>query len=138
MIDRETMLRTIEATYQARQRGDKAGVAGVLAADATYRLIGRSHLLGGMPVGPSNAEQAIGGLIDQFHFPEVRLINVLIDGQRAAVHLAVRVVAAGTTDEVETELLDLWTFDGKGEVTDITEFADTALVSAMLSGLQRG
>ncbi len=134
MIDRETIERTIHKAYDARQRGDHPGVVACLAPNATYRMIGTSHLLGGMPVGPIDAATAIGGLIDQFRFPQLRLAALLIDGNRAAVHVEMHAVATGSAKEAPSELLDLWTFDDDGRVTDITEFADTALIGHMLFG----
>ena len=131
MHDRVTMLQTIDAAYAARQKGDKESFAAFLAPGATFRLAGTSHLLGGMPVGPADARAAIGSLIDQFHFNEVRRIDGLVDGNRAAVRMAVRVAVAGG-GEVATELFDIWTFDAAGNVTDITQFADTAQIAALL------
>ena len=138
MLERHTIMQKIKAAYDARQRSDKVAMAAFFAPGATYRMVGKSHLLGGMAVGPVDAVAAIGGLIDQFAFPELRHIDLLIDGHRAAVHLAVRAIATASGEEVDTELLDLWTFDDAGQVTDITEFADTAQVSAMLPGARRG
>jgi ketosteroid isomerase-like protein len=132
MIDRDTIDRTIREAYAARQRGDHAGVVGFFAPNATYRMVGKSHLLGDMPMGPIDAAEAIAGLIDQFHFPHLDLAAVLIDGHRAAVHVEMHAVATGNARESASELLDLWTFDDDGKVTDITEFADTALISHML------
>ena len=132
MVDRATIERTIREAYDARQRGDHAGVVACFAPNATYRLVGKSHLLGEMPVGPIDAVAAIGGLIDQFHFPQLRLAALLIDGNRAAVHVEMHAVATGSRAESASELLDLWTFDDDGKVTDITEFADTALIGHML------
>jgi len=134
MIDRDTMERTIHQAYDARQRGDHAGVVACFAPNATYRMVGKSHLLGDMPLGPVDAVSAIGGLIDQFAFPQLNLAALLIDGNRAAVHVEMHAVATGSGRESASELLDLWTFDDEGKVTDITEFADTALIGHMLLG----
>lgn len=132
MIDRDTIERTIRQAYEARQRSDHAGLAGFFAPNATYRMAGKSHLLGGMPVGPVDAMTAIGGLIDQFTFPQLSLAAILIDGNRAAVHVEMHAVATRSAKESPSELLDIWTFDDDGKVTDITEFADTALIGHML------
>jgi ketosteroid isomerase-like protein len=137
MADRDVMLATIDAAYAARQRGEKDIVAGFFAPGATYRLVGTPHLLNDMPVGPLDAATAIEALIDQFHFLDVRRIGVQIDGDCAAVQLAIRVRTDGG-DDVESELLDLWTFGDDGKVTGIVEFGDTALMAALLSGKARG
>lgn len=136
MMDRESMLRTIDATYEARQKGEKDGVAAFLAPGATYRLIGTPHLLGGMSVGPDDARAAIGALIDRFEFTSVRRAAELVDGNRAAVIMEVSVATGDGT--VATEVFDIWTFNEAGQVTEIVQSADTAQIAALLAARGEG
>jgi len=124
-MDRTTMLQTIDDAYAARQRGDMAGILAVLSPGATYRMIGLS-------TEAEDAENAIGRLIDQFHFAELERLDAVIDGDRVAVHVRIK-TATGGGRYLESELLDLWRFGPDGKITEIVEFADTGLVTTMLA-----
>jgi ketosteroid isomerase-like protein len=124
-MDRATMLQTIDAAYAARQRGDLAKVLSFLAPGATFRMVGVSP-------GPEDAETAIGGLIDQFHFAELERLDALVDGDRVTARVRIS-AATGGGRYVESELLDIWRFDADGKVVELVEFADTGQIGVMLA-----
>lgn len=124
-MDRETKLQTIDAAYAARQRGDLAGIVAFLAPGATYRMVGVSE-------EPEDAAAAIGRLIDQFQFAEMKRSGAAIDGDVVAVHVQVK-ASTGGGRYVESELLHWWRFDDAGKIAAIVEFADTGLIGTMLA-----
>lgn len=124
-MDRATMLQTIDAAYAARQRGDLPEVLSFLSPGATFRMVGVS-------AEPEDAETAIGGLIDQFHFAEVERLDALVDGDRVAARIRIS-VAAGGGRYIESELLDIWRFGPDGKIVELVEFADTGQVGLMLA-----
>ena len=124
-MDRATMLQTIDAAYAARQRGDIAGIMAFLSPGATFRMSGVS-------AEPEDAETAIAGLIDQFHFAELERLDALVDGDRVAARVRIS-ASTGGGRHVESELLDLWRFGADGKIVELVEFADTGLVATMLA-----
>lgn len=129
MSDRETVRKLIEQAYAARDKGDIEGVMAAFHNDATFSLAGERKTLelAGTVEGHSSVRQAMGGFIAAFEFIKREVLNMIIEGDRAAVHsrVSIRVVAKGMT--VTTELVDLFKIKD-GKVLMLTEFADTALI----------
>lgn len=132
MLDHATILGIVDQAYGARQRGDKDALRSHFAPDAVYRMVGRSDLLGGLPVGPVDAAAAVGELIDLFRFHEMEQVRAIADGQTVMIHWKVK-TSTGGGDCFDTELCDIWTMDDDGQVISIEEFADTALIAHMLA-----
>jgi len=132
MPDREAILRTIDEGYARRAAGDKAGVAAVLAPDATFRVAGD---LSEMPWAPSydrGAMPAIETLMDNFHFHAIERIGEIVEADKAAIHWRVTLSYNGGP-QATTELYDFWTVRPDGKLGSLVQFADTALI-ARLSG----
>jgi ketosteroid isomerase-like protein len=125
VMDRATMLQTIDAAYAARQRGDLAEILTLFSPHATFRMVGMSP-------EPQDVASAIGGLIDQFHFAELERLDALVDGDRVAARVRIS-ASTGGGRHVESELLDIWRFDADGKIVDLVEFADTGLIGVMLA-----
>jgi len=81
MLDHDTVLDTVNKAYAARRLGDKEALRTYFAPDAVFRMVGRSKLLGGLPVGPADAATAVDHLIDLFRFHEMTQERVIVDGQ---------------------------------------------------------
>jgi len=74
---------------------------------------------------------AMGELIDNFEFSDMKILDCIIEGSKAAVHSKMTVRAKGTKNVIETELFDLVEIrDGK--IASFTQFFDTASAMAML------
>jgi ketosteroid isomerase-like protein len=125
IMDRAAMLQTIDAAYAARQRGDIAGILAFLSPGATFRMIGVS-------AEPQDAETAISGLIDQFHFADLERLDAVVEGDRVAARVRIS-ASTGGGRHVESELFDLWRFGADGKIVDLVEFADTGLIGTMLA-----
>jgi ketosteroid isomerase-like protein len=134
MPDRDQLLSNIDAAYAARIRGDKAALGAHFAPGATFRLAGNAGLVrGDLPVATSDAEKAVSDLIDLFQFHDIERLDAVVDGDSAAVRWRLS-VSTGGAPPVETEVYDLWKFDGEGRAVSLTQFADTALIAHMLQG----
>lgn len=123
-MERENVIEVIDRLYAARAEGDLASVNAFLAPGATYRMVG-------VPDAPNDAAKAVGLLIDQFHFAEMRRVRMMIDGENVAVQVHVK-ASTGGGRHVDSDLLQWFQFDDNGKITDITEFADTGLIATML------
>jgi len=132
MLDRDTVMDTVNKAYAARRLGDKEALRRYFAPDAVFRMVGRSSLLGGLAVGPADAATAVDHLIDLFRFHEMTQERVIVDGQTVMIHWKV-MTSTGGGDCVDTELCDILTVDDDGKVARVDEFADTALLAHMLA-----
>jgi len=135
MENRETMLDLIKRGYVARGRGDLEGLMAVFHPDAVFRLVGDKKTLevAGSVQGHGGLREALGGLIAAFEFVERQILGELVEGDRAAVHSRLVVRHNPTNTTQTTECLDLLKFQD-GKIIELIEFADTALIKAMMSG----
>ena len=131
MLSRSKMLGTIDKGYAARMKGDKELVATIWAKGAKYRLVANPADFRRLPVGRKNAVEATSSLIDMIKFKSLKRVDVLVDGNRAAVHWLVT-VSVGRGKPVKTELCDLWTFNPAGKATELIQFVDTALLAKLV------
>ena len=134
MMDRAAALSMLKEAYGARVRGDVEGTVRHFTDDATFALAGAREA---SPValrctGCEDIRAVMGGLIGAFRFSDHEILEIFLDGPRAAVRTRVRVRSAATGEEAVTETVDLITFrDGK--IADYVQFCDTAL-AAKLAG----
>jgi ketosteroid isomerase-like protein len=132
MLNRHEVLDVIDAVYAARVKGDKAAMAQLWRDDATFQLMGEPSILQNLPLRPTAAVEAIGGLIDQFTFHSAEQIDAVVEGNKAAVLLRLTVSAADGTRH-ETHVFDMWELDDSGKACSLVQYADTALISFMLA-----
>jgi ketosteroid isomerase-like protein len=132
LIEREEILRIIDGAYAARMRGDKEAVAEYWEPDAVYRLAGEASIMPAVPVGPADVMEAVGALIDLFHFHKLERVEAVVEGLNAAIHWRVTVSTWGG-ERVDAELFDLWRFSERGKATSLLQFTDTALIVQMLA-----
>lgn len=134
MSDRQQIMQTIEAGYAARVRGDLDGVMQAFCDGACFRL-------NTTPVEPALAHFAedrnalrasMAQLIDNFDFRDLKILDCIIEGSKAAVHSTLTVRAKGTGKEIQTELFDLMEFKD-GKIASFTQFFDTASAMGLLA-----
>jgi len=130
MADRETILKNIEAGYDARTRGDREALAVLWAPGGTYRLVG-AETLSGIAEGDTDANEAIGALIDMFQFQKVERLATLVDGNTAALHWRIT-FTSGDSEPATVELCDLWEIADDGKLKSLTQFTDTQLLARYL------
>jgi ketosteroid isomerase-like protein len=139
MEKRETMLELIRRAYAARGKGDLDGLMMAFHPEAVFTLVGDREAVdaAGSIHGQGALREALGGFIANFQFVERRILSELVEGDRAAVHsrLVVRYNPTNTTRT--TDCLDLLRFQD-GKIVELIEFADTALISDMMSGALQG
>jgi ketosteroid isomerase-like protein len=132
-MNRDAILDTIDRFWKVRVAGDKAGLRSFMAPDATYEMVGAKAFADPGLVGPAPAGPAADSLIDAFKFNRVERLTTIIDGNRAAVVIAIEVSFRGGAP-VKSEACDLWEFDDAGKVKSLRQFVDTALVNRMVEG----
>jgi ketosteroid isomerase-like protein len=67
-------------------------------------------------------------LVAAFEFVQRDIVNLIIEGQQAAVHSRVKLRFIPKDRTVTTDILDLWKFED-GKIVELVEFVDTALIN---------
>ena len=139
MEKRETMLELIRLAYAARGKGDLEGLMMTFHPQAVFTLVGDKEALdpAASVHGQDALRETLGGFIANFQFLERRILNELVEGDRAAVHSRLLVRYQPTNTTRTTDCLDLVRFQD-GKIVELVEFADTALIRDMMAGALQG
>ena len=129
-MDRQQMEAAVARIYETRLKNDPAAFAPLLAPHAAYNMMGEGAppRVEGAALGPFLDE-----LIRSWRFEAVDLRSLSIDGNKAAAHVRIKATFMPTGDGLDTEALDLFTFDDSGLLVECLEFVDTATVSACMA-----
>ena len=133
-MDREGMLEIIRHAYAARGKGDVKGLVAAFHPEGQFNLVGDNsalHLTGSVR-GRESLLAAFGRFIAHFDFREREILTEVVEGNHAAVRsrLVIRYVPTGKV--FNTEVLDLFRFQD-GRIVELIEYADTALVKAVIA-----
>jgi len=133
MASRENMLALIKDAYAARDGADTDSLVTAFHPEGAFALMGdKSALeLAGRMQGHPTLRAAFTQLTAGFGFENREILAELVDGDRVAVHSRVNVRYHPTGKTVSTEILDLFRFQD-GKIAELTEFADTAQIKAMI------
>jgi ketosteroid isomerase-like protein len=135
-MNRDEVLAIIDMAYAARIAGDIDTLRALAAEDGTFELAGESTLLRNFPfAGRVPALSAVKRLTDLITIYEVRRLDALVEGNRAAVLSHARMSFAGR-DPFDTVLYDLVELDEDGRILSMVQFCDTARYVAEMEALQ--
>jgi ketosteroid isomerase-like protein len=111
------------ALYEARSRGDLQAVCDSFTDDATFEIAGASNQmpLAMRAVGAAKYRQLLAIMIRTFKLTDLRILSMLIDGDKAAVHWRADVYSRIRGTTVSTELMDMIEIRG-GRIGVYTEF----------------
>jgi ketosteroid isomerase-like protein len=134
-MDRSRIETVIKQAYAARDAGDVERLMEIFHLDASFGLAGDRAVLpvAGAVQGHPELRTTLMGLVQTFEFVEREILSMVIEGPRAAVHCRARMRFIPTNTMITTELLDLFKFDN-GQIVDLVEFADTALIKHLAAG----
>ncbi len=117
----------VRDAYAARKRGDYDAMAALCAPSASLRIVGApEHPVAGLARGRAALRERFATLA-QFAFANQKMLSILVEGDRAAVHWRAKVTFKPTGKSAVTEFCDLWTIRN-GKMTSLIQFIDTALV----------
>jgi ketosteroid isomerase-like protein len=132
-LDRTILKAQIDRIYAVRKSNDALEAGALFTDDAVFELSGS--------VGPgriavrAERNQDVAALmktlVETWEWLDHEILDLLIDGNRAAVRYRTKQRFIPTGDVVETDLYDLVTFrDGK--ISHMVEFCDTALAADLI------
>jgi len=136
MGDRGAVLELVRQAYAARSKGDLEDLMAAFHPEAVFTLVGekRSLQVAGTVQGHRALRETLAGFIATFKFVERQILSEVVEADRAAVHSRLVVRYNPTDATLTTDCLDLLKFrDGK--IIELFEFADTALIKDMMSGV---
>jgi ketosteroid isomerase-like protein len=109
MTDRLEIDRLMRELYAARERGDFEAVCQFFAEAAKFQ-IASARQVSALAVTTSGADEfrpLLALLIKTFKLSDMRIMSIVIDGAKAAVHWRANIHSKITGATVPTELVDL-------------------------------
>lgn len=132
MAGRDEIERILTAAYAARKDGDLDVLSRIFSDTAQFRIAGT-----GPAATPATEtrpfKHVLHELITVFEWLDVTILNLIIEGSRAAVHWRGTIRSTATGETVVTELVDIFGIEN-GRIASLTEFCDTALVARLVGG----
>jgi ketosteroid isomerase-like protein len=109
MTDRAEIEGLLRALYAARLRGDLDAVCRAFSDDAMFQIAGAGQItpVSNTAVGIAEFRPLLAVMIKAFKLSDQRILSILVDGVKAAVHWRARVYSRITGTSALTELIDL-------------------------------
>ena len=125
---------TVTAMLAAYAQGDVDGALAQCADDVCFKNNATPNL--GMwefdCQGVDAFRQALGQINTEFELEHYEVLEILVDGNRAASRQAIRARHRESGAVTDSMIADFWTVED-GKVTSILEFQDTADIVALRS-----
>jgi ketosteroid isomerase-like protein len=134
MTSRDEMLQTIMLVYKAREEGNIEGLMAAFHPHAVFELKGDKSMLevAGAVEGHTNVRAALSEFIKGFQFKKRDILDVIVEGDRAAVHSRLEVSFVPTNKSFTSDVLDTFRFED-GKIIKLVEFTDTALIKNVIA-----
>ena len=127
-MDRSETEAFIKRVFDARVEGDMDALANVFADDAKFQIAGSPEF--SMLAAVAEGHDAVMGLfqtiVDSFELADVAILDLLVDGNKAAIRWRATACHVTTGESYTTELADFVELEG-GKIISFIEFLDTAL-----------
>ena len=133
-MTRPELERFIRETYEARLSNDLDRCASLFAPNSWFRIVGTLEINPVARASHSLAEvrQQLSSLIQLWKWESFDFKDVIIDGDRVAVHYWLTAVFNPTRETIHTEVVDLITVSGR-KILTFLQFLDTAAVARVSS-----
>ena len=129
MIDRTRLRSLFEDIYAARVAGESHRFADHIAPGAVYRSAVAPTAA--VPFsGEIDLATAVGQLVNDFRFHRLVIKDLMVDGDRVAIHLEAD-VGRGDGPAAPMAFLHLYRFDASERVVELIEFSDSAAINAL-------
>lgn len=126
---RERRIACLERMLEARRKGDIRALLDECTDDVGYRVMGR---LGDRPLmthleGKDRLRNELGGVFERWAWTDIRIVNILCDGDHAVAELAGTKTYRVTGQTFEDAMCLVFEFSGE-KVRMIREYFDTFTV----------
>lgn len=118
----------VKTLYDARVDGDIDALSQLFAENAKFQIAGSPEysMLASLAEGHETVMSLMRTITDTFALSDVAILDLLIDGDKAAVRWRATVQVM-TTDQTVTTELAAFIKIADGKVVSLIEFVDTAL-----------
>ena len=132
MAGRKAMEKIVRALYAARKRGDFDAMTEMCAPGCSLHVAGAPEFCpaAGTAKGRAALRKRFAEL-RAFEFSSHKMLSIIADGNRVAVHWRTKVTFRPTGKSAVSEFCDLWTIRN-GKIASAVQFIDTALVAHMV------
>lgn len=132
-MNREAVEKAVELAYAARLANDPGQCVACFADQGEFRLAGQDEKGAPLPCAQGHAAlmEALEGLVDIWRWHGMRVKSTLIDGLEVAVRYELTTDHLPSATTVKTEVVDHIQFDDQLKIVAMTEFLDTAMISAL-------
>ncbi len=133
-MTRPEIERFIRETYEARLSNDLDRCASLFAPNSWFRIVGTLEINPVARASHSLAEvrQQLASLIQLWKWESFDFKDLIIDGDRVAVHYSLTAVFNPTRETIDTEVVDLITVSGR-KILTFVQFLDTAAIDRVSS-----
>ena len=118
--------------YAVRASNDAAKSAGLFAPGATFQLAGSPGPGRVAATSGDDMHAMMQSLVAAWEWLEHDILDLVVEGDKAAVHYRAKMRFIPTNQVVTTDLFDLVTFAG-GKIVRLVEFCDTALATDLIT-----
>jgi ketosteroid isomerase-like protein len=127
-MDRTEIEAFVRKLYAARVDGDIDALSQLFAEDAVFQIAGSPEysMLASLAEGHGTVMSLMRTIVDTFSLSDVAILDLLVDGNKAAVRWRATVHVMTTGQTVTTEIAAFIEIVG-GKVVSLIEFVDTAL-----------
>ncbi len=127
-MDRSQIEAIVTTLYDARVDGNVDTLSQLFAENAKFQIAGSPEysMLASLAEGHETVMSLMRTITDTFSLSDVKILDLLIDGDKAAVRWRATVEVMTTGQTVTTELAAFITM-ADGKVVSFVEFLDTAL-----------
>jgi len=127
-MDRSEIEAFVRKLYAARVEGDIDALSPLFAEDAVFQIAGSPEysMLASLAEGYEMVMSLMRTIVDTFSLSNAAIVNLLIDGNKAAVRWRATVHVMTTGQTVTTEIAAFIEI-ADGKVVSLIEFVDTAL-----------
>jgi ketosteroid isomerase-like protein len=131
-MTKEEIEKAIRKLYAARVVGNVDAMVGAMAPDVHFGLAGNEMAspVAGRLRGTDELRSQLTKLVGAFKFNAYDIVNVVVDGPKAAVHAKANITSTATGQTVDMELADFIEFKD-GSVNSFLQFCDTAMAAKL-------
>ena len=129
-MTRSEIERLIHETYEARLANDVEKCASLFAPNSWFRIAGSLEI---NPVAHashtvSDVRRQLETLIQLWKWQSLSFRDLIVEGDRVAVHYSLTAVFSPTRETIDTEVVDLITFSNR-KILTFLQFLDTAALA---------